>query len=110
MSCALLDLHIQIVQSNLVQSVADFHNRDLGFLALSPVFGDRPSCSSSFGFLSGRGQSSWSLRELKSHHLPLQAASVALAFVINWGLSSKVTFIEVSDKLKHAFGGFLSIF
>lgn len=48
MSCALLDLHIQIVQSNLVQSVADFHNRDLSFVALSPVFGDRPSCSSSF--------------------------------------------------------------
>ncbi len=45
MSCALLDLLIQIPHSNLVQSVADFHNRDLGFDAVSPlcISGDRSS-------------------------------------------------------------------
>lgn len=34
-SCAPWALHIQILQSNLVQSVANFHNRDLGFGAVS---------------------------------------------------------------------------
>ena len=61
---ALLDLHIQILQSNLVLSVGLFHNRDLGFVSVSPltIFRDRQAflCClvDSFQFAGGQDQRS----------------------------------------------------
>lgn len=61
---ALLDLHIQILQSNLVLSVGLFHNRDFGFVSVSPltIFRDRQAflCClvKRFQFVGGQDQSS----------------------------------------------------
>lgn len=94
MSCAPLALHIQILQSNLVQSVANFHNRDLGFVAVSPlcIFGDMPSSAT----LS-------KVSELLVYETRVSSS------VINSVLSLRVTLTGLFEKLKHYLRRFLSI-
>lgn len=107
MSCSLHDLHIQILQSNLVQSVADFHNRDLGFVAASPlcIIGDMPSSATSSIVSDLLGDKT----KYKVSSL-FKLASAALAFAFIWVLLSSVPYIGLFEELKHALGGVLSIF
>lgn len=80
---ALLDLHIQILQSNLVLSVGLFHNRDLGFVSVSPPFSetDRPFSAASS-----------TVSNLLGGRTNVQLFSIALAVVINWLPPSQVYF------------------
>lgn len=100
---AVLDLHIQILQSNLVLLVGLFHNRDLGFVSVSPLTifleTDRPfsAASSTVSNLLGGGTK-------------VQLFSIALAFVIYWLLSSQVYFEWSFRKAQTQSWGFMAIF